>query len=167
LAGGTTGPLLKIGDITQMKVTTLVGEAYVPFVNPGQVATVTFPALPGITQTASVNAVSSTPSGVAADASGTASYAVEFLLAGSDPNLKPGMSALLNIVLQSASDSLIVPSKAIWQEIDEVGVTHYFVNVVAGSGELRKSEVSIVAQNNDEAAVWGEVSEGDIVRVNG
>jgi HlyD family secretion protein len=165
-ADGATGPLLKVGDVSQMKVTVLVAESYLPFIHQGQVATATFPGLPGITETASVTAISSTPSGVAADATGQASYAVEFMLAGTDPNLRPGMSAQLNIVLQSAGDSLIVPSKAIWREIGEDGTPHYFVNVVDDSGDLRRCEISVIAQNNEEAAIWGDIAEGDIVRVN-
>jgi HlyD family secretion protein len=95
-------------------------------------------------------------------------WAVDIVVTTVDHNLKPGMTADVTVLLQQVPDTLIVPASSIWEEMGSDGQLRHYVLVLTSSstGATRKAEVAVSAVNDTEAAVWGELTEGDLVVTN-
>ena len=78
------------------------------------------------------------------------------------------MTADVTVLLQQVPDTLIVPASAVWEEMGSDGQLRHYVLVLTSSstGATRKAEIAISAVNTTEAAVWGELTEGDLVVTN-
>lgn len=158
---GSGGPLMQIVDLSQMKVTVQVNEVDIAAIHEGQKATATFSALPDVTLDAEVTRIASISSGSGEEgAGGVVTYAVDLLIPEPDKSLKPGMTATVTITTQSVPDTLIVSAAAVGE--DESGA---YVMVVddAEKGETHRVDVEIVAQNGSDAAIKGDVEDGDLV----
>lgn len=154
--------LMQISDLSQMKVTVQVNEVDISYIAEGQTATATFSALPGVELAATVQHIATVATGSNAEggAGGVVTYAVDLIIPEPDQSLRPGMTATVSIITQSAPDSLIVPTAALQQ-----GESGTYVTVVADAetGETRDVPVEVVEKNTSEAAVKGELNEGDKV----
>ena len=158
---GSGQALMQIVDLSQMKVTVQVNEVDVSKIREGQSATATFSALPDVTLDAEVTRIASTASGSGEEgAGGVVTYAVDLLIPKPDPALKPGMTATVTITTQSVPDTLMVSAACVGE--DEFGA---YVTVVddAEKGETHRADVEIVAQNGSDAAIKGDVKDGDLV----
>lgn len=164
---GSSGSLMQISDLSQMKVTVQVNEVDIASIQVGQVATATFSALPDVELDATVQRIASVSSGEAGEFGGVVTYAVDLLIANPDPNLKPGMTATVEITTQSAEDALIIPVSALWGDDDE-GVGYVTV-IDPDTRKTRDVEVKVLEKNNSEAALSpeGELAEGDLVLMSG
>ena len=161
--GSGGGPLMQIVDLSQMKVTVQVNEVDIAAIHEGQKAVATFAALPDVSLDAEVTRIASISSGSGEDGAGgggVVTYAVDLLIPEPDKALKPGMTATVTITTQSVPDTLIVSAAAVGE--DESGA---YVTVVddAEKGETHRADVEIVAQNGSDAAIKGEVEDGDVV----
>ncbi len=166
-SGGSSGPLVKIADLSTMKVTVQVNEVDISSIAVGQKATATFSALPGVESEAEVQRIASSASGDSSDsnsAGGVVTYAVDLIIPEPDKGLKPGMTATVTITTQSVPDSLIVPTPAL---MGEEGAEHVTVVVDRDKGETRDVSVSVVEKNSSEAAVKGDLHDGDMVLLGG
>ena len=169
--GGTStvsGPLVQISDLGKMKVTVQVNEVDIANITVGQKAKATFSALPGVELDATVERIASQASGTGdggTSAGGVVTYSVDLLIPNPDPNLKPGMTATVTITTQSAPNSLIVPSTAVVDGTDDAGKPSKYVTVLVDreAGETKQVTVKVIEENNSEAAVEGDLSEGDLV----
>ncbi|MDO4806853.1 MAG: efflux RND transporter periplasmic adaptor subunit [Coriobacteriales bacterium] len=163
----SSGSLMQISDLSQMKVTVQVNEVDIASIQVGQVAKATFSALPDIELDATVQRIASVSSGEGGDYGGVVTYAVDLLIANPDPKLKPGMTATVDITTQSAEDSLIVPVSALWGEEDD-GVAYVTV-IDSDTKKTRDVKVKVLEKNNSEAALSpdGELTEDDLVLMSG
>ena len=164
----TTGPLVQIADLSQLRVTTSVDEMDISSLAIGQSATVTFSALPDVTLEGTVERVATaSESSESYGYSSTATYKVSFIIPAPDPRVKPGMTADATIVTQDVPDSLIVPIAALREAED--GSSHVWKHKgddPSQEGSWEKRTVEILAKNADEAAITN-VKEGDEVDISG
>ena len=164
----TTGPLVQIADLSQLRVTTSVDEMDISSLAIGQSATVTFSALPDVTLEGTVERVATaSESSESYGYSSTATYKVSFIIPAPDPRVKPGMTADATIVTQDVPDSLIVPIAALREAED--GSSYVWIlkgDDPSQEGSWEKRTVEILAKNADEAAITN-VKEGDEVDISG
>ncbi|MBM6816216.1 efflux RND transporter periplasmic adaptor subunit [Olsenella uli] len=160
--GGGTGPLVQIADLSQMTVKVQVNEVDISRIAVGQAARVTFSALPGVMLDAQVTRISTT---AAADPyggyGGVVTYDVELLIPDPAPELKPGMTASVEILMQSVPDALTVPTSAL---MTDDGISYYvYVMSDPETEAVERRDVSVPAQSDTTAVIEGEVAEGDLV----
>ena len=166
----TTGPLVQIADLSQLRVTTSVDEMDISSLAIGQSATVTFSALPDVTLEGTVERVataSESSESYGYGYSSTATYKVSLIIPAPDPRVKPGMTADATIVTQDVPDSLIVPIAALHEAED--GSSYVWIlkgDDPSQEGSWEKRTVEILAKNADEAAITN-VKEGDEVDISG
>ena len=89
------------------------------------------------------------------------SYAVDLIIPEPDPALKPGMTATVNITTQHVPDTIIIPIAA----LVDYGDGTYAVNVIVDeeTQAVAEREVTLIAQNMSEAAISGDIVDGDLV----
>ena len=160
--GGGTGPLVQIADLSQMTVKVQVNEVDISRIAVGQAARVTFSALPGVMLDAQVTRISTT---AAADPyggyGGVVTYDVELLIPDPVPELKPGMTASVEILMQSVPDALTAPTSAL---MTDDGISYYvYVMSDPETEAVERRDVSVPAQSDTTAVIEGEVAEGDLV----
>ena len=99
-----------IADVSSYKVTANIAEADIANVTVGQAATVSFPALTGVTATAKVTGVSPT----ATASNSVVTYATTITLDALPEKVRLGQTASVAITIKaSAADALYVPAAAI------------------------------------------------------
>jgi multidrug efflux pump subunit AcrA (membrane-fusion protein) len=76
---------------------------------------------------------------------------------GTDKDMKPGMNANLDLVVESYKDQLLIPRNAVF------GKNTHSVIYLKKSGTIREQKVKVVAENEQFVVVDNEVSEGDVV----
>ena len=160
---GSGGPLVQIADLSQMTVKVQVNEVDISRVSVGQAARVTFSALPGVMLDAQVTRIStvSTMGDGMTGAYGVVTYDVELLIPEPVPELKPGMTASVEIMQQYVPDALTVPSSAL---MTDDGTNYYvYVMVDPATEALERRDVTVPAQSETSAVVEGNVTEGDLV----
>ena len=106
----TTSGFATIADISQETMTANVAEADIAKVTVGQTATLTFPALTGVTATAKVTAISP----VATSSNSVVTYATTITLDAIPAGLRLGQTAAVTVTTAtSAETSVYVPNAAI------------------------------------------------------
>lgn len=160
--GGGSGPLVQIADLSQMTVKVQVNEVDISRIAVGQAARVTFSALPGTMLDAQVTRISTTATADPYGGSGgVVTYDVELLIPEPAPELKPGMTASVEILMQSVPDALTVPVSAL---MTDDGVSYYVYAMSDPETEaVERRDVSVPAQSDTTAVIEGDVSEGDLV----
>lgn len=160
--GGGSGPLVQIADLSQMTVKVQVNEVDISRIAVGQAARVTFSALPGTMLDAQVTRISTTATADPYGGSGgVVTYDVELLIPEPAPELKPGMTASVEILMQSVPDALTVPVSAL---MTDDGVSyHVYVMSDPETEAVERRDVSVPAQSDTTAVIEGDVSEGDLV----
>lgn len=160
--GGGSGPLVQIADLSQMTVKVQVNEVDISRIAVGQAARVTFSALPGTMLDAQVTRISTTATADPYGGSGgVVTYDVELLIPEPAPELKPGMTASVEILMQSVPDALTVPVSALMTD----DCVSYYVYVMGDpeTEAVERRDVSVPAQSDTTAVIEGDVSEGDLV----
>lgn len=99
----------EISDMATLRASVLINEVDLVKVKLGATATVTFDALPDLSTTGTVSAIS--PTGT--NNSGVVTYNVDITLLGIDARLRPGMSCSADILVAEVKDALVVPSAAV------------------------------------------------------
>ena len=159
---GSSGTLIQIADLSQMTVSVQVNEVDISRIAVGQAARVTFSALPGTMLDAQVTRIStvssSDPNGYNY---GVVTYDVELLIPDPVPELKPGMTASVEILLQHVPDALTVPVSALATDDG----TSYYVYVMTDpeTQACERRDVTVTAQSATSAALEGDLSDGDLV----
>lgn len=161
--GGTSGgALIQIADLSQMTVKVQVNEVDISRIAVGQAARVTFSALPDALLDAQVTRISTVS---AADPYGynygVVTYDVELLIPDPVPELKPGMTASVEILLQHVPDALTVPVSTLATDDG----TSYYVYVMTDpeTQACERREVTVTAQSATNAALEGDLADGDLV----
>ena len=159
---GSGGTLIQIADLSQMTVSVQVNEVDISRVAVGQAARVTFSALPGTMLDAQVTRIStvssSDPSGYNY---GVVTYDVELLIPSPAPELKPGMTASVEILLQHVPDAMTVPSSAL--ATDDGTSFYVYVMTDPETQACERRDVTVTAQSATSAAVEGDLQDGDLV----
>ena len=163
-SAANAGGLIQIADLSQMTVKVQVNEVDISKVSVGQMAKVTFSALPGVELDAQVTHIA-TVAGSGEDSSshggGVVTYDVSLLIPQPAAELKPGMTASVQIMLQSVPDTLMVPLSCV--AMDEAGGSYVMVVTDYETGAAERRSVSVRASNQTTAAIEGDVDEGDKV----
>jgi HlyD family secretion protein len=160
VAAGT--PLLTVTDVGGLTVTAEVDETDVLLVEAGQPATVELDAVPDARYPAQVVAVDVTPT---PSAGGGVSYRVRLSLAGGTtedgpaPRPKPGMSAIVELQVRTATAVLAVPSAAVVRDDGEDAV------FVVEDGRAQRVTVRLGATGADLVEVRSGLSGGERVVV--
>ena len=127
-------------------------------------AKATFSALPGVELDAQVTRIA-TVAGSGEDSygygGGVVTYDVSLLIPQPAAELKPGMTANVQIMLQSVPDTLMVPSSCV--AMDEAGGSYVMVVTDYETGAVERRSVTVRASDQTTSAIEGDVSEGDEV----
>lgn len=163
-SAANAGGLIQIADLTQMTVKVQVNEVDISKVSVGQMAKATFSALPGVELDAQVTRIA-TVAGSGEDSSGhgggVVTYDVSLLIPQPAAELKPGMTANVQIMLQSVPDTLMVPSSCV--AMDEAGGSYVMVVTDYETGAVERRSVTVRASDQTTSAIEGDVNEGDEV----
>ena len=163
-SAANAGGLIQIADLTQMTVKVQVNEVDISRVSVGQMAKATFSALPGVELDAQVTRIA-TVAGSGEDSSGhgggVVTYDVSLLIPQPAAELKPGMTANVQIMLQSVPDTLMVPSSCV--AMDEAGGSYVMVVTDYETGAVERRSVTVRASDQTTSAIEGDVNEGDEV----
>ncbi len=161
------GSLVQIADLSQMTVKVQVNEVDISKICVGQAAKATFSALPGVeldaqvTRIATVSSSSDSSNGYLYGSGGVVTYDVSLLIPAPVAELKPGMTANVDITLQSVPDTLMVPASCIGT--DENGKSFVTVMTDAATQACERADVEVTATDQTTAAVTGSLSAGDEV----
>ena len=161
---GTTssGTLVQIADLSQMTVKVQVNEVDISRIAVGQTARVSFSALPGVMLDGEVTRISTV---AAADPyggyGGVVTYDVEILIPEPVPELKPGMTASVEIMMQYVPDALTLPSSCLMTDDGE----SYYVYILTDfeSQTTTRRDVTVGAQSDTTAVIESGIEEGDEV----
>lgn len=163
-SAANAGGLIQIADLSQMTVKVQVNEVDISRVSVGQMAKATFSALPGVELDAQVTRIA-TVAGSGEDShgygGGVVTYDVSLLIPQPAAELKPGMTANVQIMLQSVPDTLMVPSSCV--AMDEAGGSYVMVVTDYETGAVERRSVTVRASDQTTSAIEGDVGEGDEV----
>ncbi len=160
------GSLIQIADLSQMVVKVQVNEVDISKISVGQAAKATFSALPGVELDAQVTRISTVASSSDSSnsyyygSSGVVAYDVSLLIPNPVPELKPGMTANVDITLQSVPDTLMVPASCV--ATDDVG-SYVMLVTDAATQATKRVDVEVAATDQTTAAVTGDLTAGDQV----
>ncbi|WP_077623415.1 efflux RND transporter periplasmic adaptor subunit [Sediminibacillus massiliensis] len=146
-------PMATIVDLDSLKVELTITTEDRNLFEDKETAAVSFSTLEEEVE-ADIDYVSSVPND-------TGLYPVELSFDNSDYDIKPGMTAVVNLPEDVVSGTLLVPTSAVVEEADETYV--YLIQ----DNQAVKTPVTIVNTQSDLTAVEGELSEGDSVVVKG
>ena len=156
-SSSTTPPtLFSIIDFTSMRATIAISEVDISNVSLGQIATITFDALPDKTFTGTVTNVDT----IGTTTQGVTTYSVEITLDAITPDLKPGMSASASIVTSTKENATLVPSTAVQTQGGQSVVQ------VVKNGAMQTVPVTVGDSNDTETEILSGVNAGDAVVTN-
>jgi HlyD family secretion protein len=151
--------LMSLPDTTEMVVVVSVHESAIDKVKAGLPAVVTIDARPDLSYVGKVTFIAPLP-----DAQNQwlnpdlKVYRCEITLGGDTHELRPGMSASAEIVIDELPDAIAIPLHAVYRRGDT-----YFVYADAGEGKCDIREVKIGMHNDQRVAVTEGLKEGDKV----
>lgn len=136
-------PLVYLPDISKMIVNTQVREVDLHKIDVGKPVLVKVDAYPDLSLTGKVQSIGVLAGRGAEGRQRGRHFSVTIGLDQSDPRLRPGMTARVNIICEEVPEAMVVPPFALFREGRKT-----FVFVDTGSG-FEKREVSTGAQNED------------------
>ena len=150
-------PLFYLPDLSTMEVVTALNESVVDRVRPGLPAQVSFEAFPKLSLPAHVVSVSQIPV-VQSDRGEDIRYFIGTVkLDRSSPELKPGMTTLVEIMLARQDDVLAIPHQAVRSDRGKKFC------YLAHEEELERRELKIGHDTRDMVEVLAGLEEGDLV----
>lgn len=155
-SNSTTPTSQKIAGIKTNGTPTIIvslSEIDVPKVKLGNKVTLTLDALPGKTFTGKITSIDT--SGIVS--SGVTNYPTSITLDTQSPEIFPNMSATANIIIDTKSDVLIIPSSAIQTQQDQS-----FVRILK-NGVPQDMSVEIGISSDTDTEIISGVNEGDEV----
>ncbi len=163
----TTTEVAKVGQLTDLEVTVFVAEKYANYLEEGLPAYIELSAAPGELFEARITQVSP----VVNSTNRTIETKLEFI--NLDSRIKPGMYGNINLVVQEAQNTFVVPKDAIKLVGSEESVFVMEDNkakrVMVETGLENDTDVQIISGLNegDVVITVGAVTEGSAVRVAG
>lgn len=163
----TSSATVKIADLSQMKVSVEVNEIDISSIEVGQRARVGFSAFPDLELEGKVSEIASAASGsdegYGGDG-GIVTFRVDVVIDKPDPQLKPGMTASVEILTQDIPDALCIPVSALSEEEDGI-----YVDVVTDEENFTTEhrKVKVKAQSASTAVIKKGLKEDEVVVVGG
>jgi HlyD family secretion protein len=153
--GGSGGSAtIKLNDVSQYHVDVLIDETEIGQVQAGQLATITFDALPDAKVTGKVTRVD--PAGTVSN--GVVNYKARIELDPTEAALRTDMTANVSIVIDTHTNVLAVPGTAI--RTDSTG---YYVNVVGTDGTAQRVDIKTGYTDGTLTEISGDVQVGQRV----
>jgi HlyD family secretion protein len=147
----------RLDDLSRLLVDVSVSEVDINSVEVEQPVTLTFDAILGKTYNGQVVEVAK----VGTDEQGVVNFKVTVELTDADEQVKPGMTAAVNITVEQINDAILVPNRAV-RLVDSERVVYILVE-----GEPVKKEVRLGASSDTMSVVLvGDLGEGDLVVLN-
>ncbi|MEM5773431.1 MAG: efflux RND transporter periplasmic adaptor subunit [Anaerolineaceae bacterium] len=147
----------RIDDLSRLIVDVQVPEVDINQVQPGQLARITFDAIKDRTYTGQVVEVAR----VGTTSQSGVDFKVSFVLQDADDQVRPGMTAAVNIIVNQLEDVLLVPNRAV--RLRESSRVVY----VMRNGVLTMIEIQLGAVGDVYSEVAaGAVEEGDLIVLN-
>jgi multidrug efflux pump subunit AcrA (membrane-fusion protein) len=153
-SSSSSGGFVTLTKLTGLQLTVAFTESDATKLRVGQAATVTVSALPERELAAHVIEIA--PTGTTD--SGAVSFDVTFALDRTVPELKPGMTADVEVVVQQAKDALLVPSGAVRTAGGSSSVT-----VVGSKGEQTRVPVTIGVKGDTTTQVLSGLKAGESI----
>ncbi len=155
----TSTGLITIADTSVFTVSAAFAEADAAQLSVGQVADVTFPAVPGVTATAKVTAIS--PSGTTTNS--VVTYAATITLDSAPAGVRLGQTADVSVTTASASGVLYLPSQAVTVGTTDAasGTTSGTVTLVGADGSRTVTQVVVGVQGDSTTQIVSGVKAGD------
>ncbi len=141
-------------DTNNYTITLSVDEKDIAQLAQGQAVNVTLQALNNVTLSGNVTRVDLSPSST----SDLVTYNVEVTLNPADAPVRPGMSAVANVVLNELNNVLVVPNRFITVNDRTQQAT---VKVETADGTYTDVPVTIGAQTDSESAITAGINPGD------
>ena len=149
--------LLSLPDVSQMKVRVNIYENQISLVKPGMRATVSLDALPDQSFQGEVTEIASMPEPARDGTPNYRVYKAEVLVTDPMPEIKPGVTAKVDILVAELDDVIKVPLQAV------VGVDDRQFCFIEENGETRPVEVEIGLFDSDFVEIKTGLTEGDFV----
>jgi HlyD family secretion protein len=158
--------LLRVTDASALTLAAQVDETDVLLVEPGVVGKAELDAVPDATYDAEVTTIDPTPS---TSSRGGVAYTVRLSLGrGTEedgtttaPEPRPGMSAVVDLMVRTATDAVAVPASAVFRDGRRDAVW------VVRAGMARKQLVQVGAQGEDEVQIVEGLKGGERIVVRG
>lgn len=152
---GTVG--FRVDDLTSLLVDVQVSEVDINHVAVGQDATLAFDAILGKTYNGKVIEV-----GQAGDTvQGVVSFTVTVELTDADEQVKPGMTAAVNVIVEEVQNSLLIPNRAV-RLVDGERVVYVLKNNMP-----ERVKVTLGASSDTMSVLTGgDLQEGDLIILN-
>jgi HlyD family secretion protein len=147
----------RVDDLSHLLVDVQVSEVDINTLSIGQAATLTFDAILGKEYHGEIVEVGQAGDNV----QGIVNFTVTIELTDSDEQVKPGMTAAVNIVVQEVKDVILVPNRAV-RLVDAERVVFVLVN-----GVPTQVKVQLGASSDTMSVlVGGDLKEGDEIILN-
>ncbi len=147
----------RIDNLATLLVDVDVSEVDINSVAVGQSATLSLDAIPGKTYHGTVQSVSQAGD----NSSGAVNFTVTVRLTDADQQVKPAMTAAVNIVGQQVQGQLLVPNRAV-RLVNAQRVIYLLEN-----GRPKQVQVTLGASSDTRSVIAsGDVKEGDLVILN-
>ena len=147
----------RLDDLSSLLVDVQVSEVDINSVSVGQLATITFDAVSGKTYNGTVTEVSQAGN----TTSGEVDFTVTVKLTDADAQVKPGMTAAVNIVVHQVKNQLLVPNQAV-RLVNGQKVIYVLTN-----GQPKQVIVTLGASSDTMSVVTGSnLNVGDLIILN-
>lgn len=170
-ANQTTPTIVKVADLSRMRIKPEISEGDITKVNAGQSVTFTILSDSHNFYQATIESVDPATTAISNQSSGTTSsstssatqavyYYANIIVANSDRTLRIGMTTENNIKIADAHNVLAVPNMAVKKQNNQ-----YIVNVLNDKGQPEIREIQIGIQNDSLTEVKTGLKEGERVIV--
>lgn len=147
----------RLDDLTSLFVDVEVSEVDINSVAEGQPATLSFDAILDKDYHGEVVEVAKAGTNV----NGVVNFKVTIELTDADTDVKPGMTAAVNITVEEINDVILIPNRAV-RLLDGQRYVYLMVN-----GVPQKTEISLGSSSDTTSVLaGGDVSEGDMIILN-
>ncbi len=147
----------RVDNLARLLVDVSISEVDINSIQPGQPVALSFDAIRDKQYNGTVSEVAS----VGDIVQGAVNFIVTVELKDADENVKPGMTAAVNIIVNQISDALLVPNRAV-RVVDGIQVVYILKN-----GQLEKVEITLGASSGSQSEVTsGALQVGDQVVLN-
>lgn len=154
---GDQSLVLRVEDLSELRVVASVPELDIAKVKIGQTTNVKISALVGETFNGEIRQIALSARDKDRWSSSSTEFQVEILLKTHDPRLFPGVSALCDVVTNKVENALVLPHEYMQVDADE----KYFVTRENG----QKQYVVLGLQTDEGAEIKEGLKEGDKVRL--
>ncbi|MEM7676646.1 MAG: efflux RND transporter periplasmic adaptor subunit [Myxococcota bacterium] len=155
-------PLLTIGDLSQLIVRCELNQIDIARVKKGQIAKLTFDAIPDRTFEAKVTMIA--PAAVKAKNQEVEMFPVEATLITTEPKIKAGMTADVRFTVDEHPDVLAVPIEAVVKDKDNKAFVYTIVDGDEGS-KKQKIAVELGPRSDREQVITDGLKAGDRILV--